>query len=116
MKYLTELEVYKLAEKLSDMIWNEVSNWKHIAQRTIGYQVINSSDSIAANISEGYGRFSTRDRRRFYIFARGSFEETKTWLRKAFRRNLIARAKLNDYKEILNELGAKLNAFIRSTA
>ncbi len=78
-------------------------------------QVINSSDSIAANIAEGYGRFSDPDRKKFYMYARGSFEETTAWLRKAIRRKLISKDRTKEYDEIIQELGPKLNAFINST-
>ena len=53
MKRVYELDVYKLAEDLSDMIWRDFDKWGNKVQRTIGYQVIRSSDSIAANIAEG---------------------------------------------------------------
>jgi len=66
-----------LSEKLSDMIWDAFDKWPQKAQRTIGYQVIRSSDSIAANLAEGYGRYTPADRKLFYRYARGSFEETK---------------------------------------
>jgi four helix bundle protein len=80
MKRLAELEVYKLSEQLSDKIWNDYDTWPEKVRRTIGYQIIRSSDSIAANISEGYGRFTPADRKVFYRYARGSLEETKTLL------------------------------------
>ena len=53
------------------------------ARVTIGYQVIKASDNISANLSEGYGRHTPLDRKRFYYFLRESFEETKTWIYKA---------------------------------
>lgn len=84
---INNLEIYQLAEKLSDLIWNAYDNWNFKAQQTIGIQIIRSSDSIAVNLAEGYGRYKGPDRKRFYIIARGSFEETKAWLRKADRRN-----------------------------
>ncbi len=115
MKEIYELDVYKLAEKLSDMIWYEFDNWSTKAQHTIGHQIIRSSDSIAANIAEGYGRFTPADRKRFYHFSRGSFEETKAWLRKALRREVISPDKSDEFKAVVDELGPKLNAFIRST-
>ncbi len=115
MHEVYELDVYQLAEKLSDMIWYEYDNWAPKAQHTIGYQVIRSADSISANIAEGYGRFTPADRKRFYHFSRGSFEETKTWLRKALRRKVIAPEKSDEFKMVIDELGPKLNAFIRST-
>ena len=46
------------------------------AKRTVGYQIIRSADSIAANIAEGYGRYSPKDKANFYRYSRGSFEET----------------------------------------
>ena len=110
-----ELDVYKLAEELSDMIWDDFDRWSVKAQKTIGFQAIRTSDSIAASIAEGYGRYTPADRKRFYRYARGSFEETKVWLRKAIGRELVTNARSQGYKDIIDELGPKLNAFVKST-
>ncbi|MEA3499459.1 MAG: four helix bundle protein [Candidatus Marinimicrobia bacterium] len=115
MKRVYELDVYRLAETLSDEIWNDFDNWDRKVKNTIGYQIIRSSDSIAANIAEGYGRFTPLDRRKFYLYSRGSFEETKCWLRKLIRREVISELKSEEYKKIIDELGPKLNAFINKT-
>ena len=64
--------------------------------------------------AEGYGRFTPAERKLFYRYARGSFEETKAWLRKLIRREIITE-EAHRYKNIIDELGPKLNAFIRST-
>jgi four helix bundle protein len=109
------LDVYNLAEKLSDLIWYAFDKWNKKVQNTIGYQIIRSSDSISANISEGYGRFTPADRKRFYLYSRDSFEETKTWLRKLIRRNIISKDEAKEYTEIVDILGPKLNAFIKTT-
>jgi four helix bundle protein len=98
------------------MIWDAFDAWSVKAQNTIGYQIIRSSDSIAANLAEGYGRYSAADRKKFYLYAGGSFEETKAWLRKLFRRKVISsEQEIKRYKEIVDELGPKLNAFIKAT-
>ena len=115
MKEVYELDVYNLGEELSDMVWFNFDQWAEKAQKTIGYQIIRSADSISANISEGYGRYTAADRKKFYRYARGSFEETKTWLRKAIRRKVISAQRAKDYKKVIDELGPKLNAFIKST-
>ncbi|MBW1677415.1 MAG: four helix bundle protein [Deltaproteobacteria bacterium] len=115
MKEIHELDVYKLSEDLSDMIWYDFDKWSVKVQNTIGYQIIRSSDSIAANIAEGYGRFTPADRKKFYLYARGSLEETKAWLRKLIRRKVIQENEIQKYSTIIDELGPKLNAFIRST-
>ncbi|MBC8400602.1 MAG: four helix bundle protein [Candidatus Marinimicrobia bacterium] len=54
MKRVYELEVYQLAEELSDLVWHDFDRWNKKVQSTMGYQIIRSSDSIAANIAEGY--------------------------------------------------------------
>jgi len=89
--------------------------WDYKAKHTIGLQVIRSADSIAANLAEGFGRFSAPDRKKFYLYSRGSFEETKCWLRKAIRRKLIQDIDEKSIIAIINELGPKLNAFISKT-
>jgi len=115
VKGIQELDVYRLAEKLSDCIWHDFDSWSEKAQRTLGYQVIRSADSIAANLAEGYGRYTPADRKLFYRYARGSFEETKAWLRKAARRKVVDTSAVGNYKALVDELGPKLNAFIRTT-
>ncbi|HJO93528.1 MAG TPA: four helix bundle protein [Victivallales bacterium] len=67
MKEVYELEVYQLAERLSDLIWYDFNNWDSKTKNSIGYQVIRSADSISANIAEGYGRFSSADKNSIYI-------------------------------------------------
>ena len=114
MKEVTDLNVYNLAEELSDLIWCEFDKWDKKIQNTIGYQIIRSSDSISANLAEGFGRFSPADRKRFYRYSRGSFEETKTWLRKLIRRRIISQEESEKYSKLIHELGPKLNGFIRS--
>jgi four helix bundle protein len=90
MKTIHELGMYNLAENLSDMIWSDFETWSDKVQRTIGFQIIRASDSIAANIAEGYSRFTPLDRKKFYRYSRGSFEETKAWLRKLFQRKIVS--------------------------
>src|ERR1035437_7951223 len=115
MMVVWEFVIYKLAEVLSDMIWRDFDRWGSKVQNTIGYQVIRASDSIAANIAEGYGRYTPADRKKFYLYSRGSFEETKAWLRKLIRRKVLTELSVTEYKTIIEKLGPKLNAFINST-
>ena len=77
MLRLEDLDVYNLAENLSDMVWYDFDHGGRKAQTTVGYQIIRSADSVSANISEGYGRYTPADRRRFYLYSRGSFRKRK---------------------------------------
>jgi len=115
LKEIYELDIYKLSEQLSDLIWHGYDVWPKKVQHTVGYQILRASDSICANLAEGYGRYTPADRRLFYRYSRGSFEETKAWLRKLIRRKIIKNDEIQKYSNIIDELGPKLNAFIKST-
>ena len=102
-----------MAEELSDRIWNTCIKWEYFAKDAIGKQLVRAADSISANLAEGHGRFHFKDRLNFCYYARGSLEETKSWLSKAMRRNLIC-FKIDEIKQIIEILPKKLNAYISS--
>ena len=111
---LEDLEIYNLSMTLSDKVWDFVIKWEYFAKDTVGKQWVRASDSVSANISEGFGRNTYRDSRSFYYISRGSLYESKTWLDKAKRRKLISD---DDYTVLYSEhnvLGYKLNNFIKT--
>ena len=85
-----DLEVFRISDELGEMVWNIVIAWDWFAKDTVGKQFVKACDSISADIAEGHGRFHFNGNRQFCYYARGSFEETKTWIRKAHRRSLKA--------------------------
>ena len=108
------LRVYNLAEEIEDLIWEIVSKWDYFAKDTIGKQLVNSADSIGANLAEGYGRGSHADNRRFAKISRGSLFEVKHWLRRAYKRNLLSEKEVSTLQELVKELTPKLSAYINS--
>ena len=109
-----KLQVYRLSESVSDLLWDVAMGWSPFARDTVGKQLARAADSIGANIAEGYGRGSPVDNRRFVRIARGSLNETIHFLRRAHRRNLVTPAQTEAIKPLLDELGPKLNAHLRS--
>ena len=109
-----QLRVYQLAEQLADLAWETVSEWGHFAQITVGKQLVDSADSIGANIAEGAGRGSYAENRRFTKIARGSLFEVKHWLRRAYRRGLLSDSEISRFKVIIGELTPKLSSYINS--
>lgn len=55
--HLEELKVYNLSIELAEKVWNIVDTWNYFAKDTVGKQLVRSTDSIATNLSEGFGRF-----------------------------------------------------------
>jgi four helix bundle protein len=108
------LQVYQLAEKLADEIWNIVGSWDEFAKDTVGKQLVRSVDTIGANIAEGSGRYTFQENPRFVRIARGSLNETRYWLRRAYTRHLLTSEQVDKLKAMLDELSPKLNAYLKS--
>ena len=108
------LSVYQLSEQLPDLIWEIVLEWNPFARETVGKQLVKAADSVGANISEGTGRGTYVDNRRFVRIARGSLNETKHWLRRAFKRHLLTMKQIKTVKPIVDELAPRLNAYLKS--
>jgi len=112
---LEDLEIYQLSMVVGEKIWNQVSSWKYFEKDTIGKQIVRSADSVAANISEGFGRFHYKETKNFSYYARGSLYETKTFLTKAYKRALINKEEYDTLLQEINNIGIKLNNYIKTT-
>lgn len=111
---LEELQVYQLSMKLGEDVWQVVNKWEYFPKDTIGKQVVRSVDSVAANLSEGFGRYHYNESKHFGYYARGSLYESKTWLVKAFNRKLIIESEFNSFCQDIDTIGIKLNKYINS--
>jgi four helix bundle protein len=109
-----KLRVYRVSEQLADAVWDIAEAWKSFARDTVGKQLVRAADSIGANIAEGDGRGSYQDNRRFIRIARGSLNETKHWLRRAYQRKLLSERQVEQLKPLLDELSPRLNAYLKS--
>jgi four helix bundle protein len=108
------LRVYQLSEKLADAVWNIVLKWDWFAKDTVGKQFVKAADSVGANISEGSGRGSYQDNRRFVKISRGSLNEVKHWKRRACNRRLLTDEEVKQLDSIIEELAPRLNAYLNS--
>jgi len=111
---LSRFKLIEIADQVSDLIWIEVNEWNSFNKETIGRQLVRAVDSISANLSEAYGRFSFPERKRFTYYARGSLCETINWTNKAIRRGLIEAEQGKIILNKLTEVSYKINYFIRS--
>ena len=111
---LDDLEIYNLSMDLGEKVWAIVDQWQSFAKNNVGSQLTRACDSIAANISEGWGRRTYRENRNFLYIARGSLFETKTWLTKAVKRKLVDEELFESLAKEMNVLGIKMNNFVNS--
>ena len=112
---LEDLEVYQLARELSRLSWSVFERLSWEDKKVMGFQFVESADSVGANIAEGYGRFHYLDKIRFYYNSRGSFFEFRNhWLELFMERNKITQQEYTEVTQISDQFQLKLNNFITS--
>ena len=111
---LDELQVYQLSMELGEKIWKIVMKWDYFAKDTVGKQLVRAVDSIAANLSEGYGRYHYKESRHFGYYSRGSLFETKTWITKAHNRGMTNDLDFGEIIKSVDIIGVKINNYINS--
>ncbi len=111
---LSELEVYKVSMEIGEIVWSIVHKWDFFDRDTLGKQFTRAADSIAFNISEGYGRYHYAENRNFCYYSRGSAYETATAVTKAKRRKLLSDEDCALLKEKLSYYYKLINPYIKS--
>ena len=111
---VNDLDVYRRSMRLAEEIWADVQDWPSFAKYSIGTQITQAADSIAANISEGHGRYHFGENRQFCYYARGSLQETRTWLQKVSSRRLISKDRFDELSTELVEIRKMLNGYINA--
>jgi len=111
---LEEFNVYQMAMETGEEIWKIVIKWDYFAKDTIGKQFVRAIDSVAANLSEGLGRYHYKEAKNFSYYSRGSLFESKTWITKAHNRNLIEKEEYDRISAVLETIGVKMNNYIKS--
>jgi four helix bundle protein len=106
-----KLLVYQKAVDFADTVCSLSKNFPR------GYyflvdQINRAALSISANIAEGNGRFTKRDRNNFFTIARGSIQECVPLLELAARQGLIDAVKHEELKFELIEIAKMLSGLI----
>jgi four helix bundle protein len=109
---LSELRVYNRSMEVGEIVWSIVNKWDYFAKDTVGKQLVRSIDSVAANLSEGFGRYHYKENKHFCYYSRGSLYESKTWITKAHSRNLIDQTTFDELNREMEDISVKLNNYI----
>ena len=81
IKTVQDLEVFRLSYGLAMDIFIRTRSFPKEEKYSLIDQIVRSARSIAANISEGWGkRVYENEFKRHLVYASGSLEETKIWL------------------------------------
>ena len=110
-----DIDCYKTAFNLGNLVWEIVNTWSYFEKETVGKQLVRSIDSVSANIAEGFGRFTKKDKIRFYQISKGSLQESIDWIQKSKERKLISEKEFNEILSYLNLLPKQINQLIKYT-
>lgn len=113
---LQNLEIYQLAREISRVAWTVYERLHWQDRKIMGDQFLTASDSIGANLTEGYHRYHFLDRIKFFYNSRGSLGEARDyWIELLAERSKIKVEEYYDFIELCNDYGKKLNRFIQTT-
>ncbi|MFH1867853.1 MAG: four helix bundle protein [Candidatus Omnitrophota bacterium] len=111
-----DLNTWQEARKLSSIIYDATNKYAFKKDFDLARQLRRSSVSVMANIAEGFGRYTLKDSKQFYIIARGSLLETRSHLYVALDRGLINQEEFNIITEQCEKTSKILSGLINSTA
>ncbi|MBT5338464.1 four helix bundle protein [Candidatus Falkowbacteria bacterium] len=112
---LKDISAYNIAFDLSNDVWEIVVSWDYFAKNTVGMQWVRSVDSMSANIAEGFGRYTKKDKIKFYRYCFGSLKESQDWLEKANIRKFISEDQYKYIEGKLSGLPREMNHLIKYT-
>jgi four helix bundle protein len=117
VKYLklNDIEAFKIAFKISNLVWVIVIKWDYFVKNSVGTQFVKAVDSISANIAEGFGRYSKKDKIKFFRYSLGSLYESLDWNEKAHIRKLLNEEEYSSLFTELIKLPKAINSLILFT-
>jgi four helix bundle protein len=114
---LEQLQVWRRAMDLAVIVCHQVlPRFPSEEQYALTAQLRRAVQSIHANIAEAHGRYHYTDVIRFLYIARGSLDETRSHLILALELGYLPEELYRDLYSLLNEVGRKLNGYIRYQA
>lgn len=109
-----DLVVWQESQNLAVMIYRVTRNFPAGEVFGITSQMKRSSTSVSANIAEGFGRKTLKDKTHFYTMAYGSLLEIKNFIYLCRRLDFFDIDQQNELLEQITSCQKLLNAFTRS--
>ena len=110
----TDMPVWQKAHQLSVKIFKLTVDLPRSEDYGLTSQIRRSSNSVSANIAEGFGRKTNKDKAYFYVVARGSAFETQSHLlygqAVGYFDAETTEAYFNEYEELLFEINKLMRA------
>lgn len=113
IKTFEDLEVWRIAQAWAVNIYKVTKLFPEDERFILTSQIRRAVSSISANIAEGFGRRTAKDKLHFYTIAYGSALETKNFLHLSNKLGYISQEALNKLLDEGTSVQKLLNAFMR---
>ncbi|MFA4905435.1 MAG: four helix bundle protein [Candidatus Margulisiibacteriota bacterium] len=111
-----DLEVWKRAKEIVGMVYKLTKDFPRQEAYSLTDQVRRSTSSICANIAEGFSRYHSKEKIKFYYNARGSISESMNHVLIAQTIGYLPADISNELLDRLRLIRKMLNAMINSVA
>lgn len=109
-----KLNVYKKANELTLLIYKFTKNFPKDELFGLVSQMRRAAVSVPANIVEGYGRKTIKDKVHFYYICRGSLNELEYYIDLCLSLKYLNNDEYTSLLIARNDVGKLLNGFIKS--
>lgn len=107
-----DMPVWQDAQDFAVSIYSITKNFPKEEQYALSSQLKRAASSISANIAEGFGRKSSKDKIQFYRVAYGSLLETKNFIYLSKRLNYINGTSQDEIVKASEHLQKQINAIM----
>lgn len=114
IKSFRDMDMWQKSVSLSAAAFKMITELPRSEDYGLASQVRRSTNSVSANIAEGFGRRSKKDKRRYYIIARGSVFETQNHLLYGQRVEYFESAEVTEIIAEYDDLIYQLNKIMKS--
>ncbi|MDP3729353.1 MAG: four helix bundle protein [bacterium] len=109
-----KLNVYLQAHELVIMVYQLTKKFPRDELFGLVSQMRRCAVSVPANIVEGYGRRTNKDKVHFYYISRGSLNELEYYIDLSFNLGYLDKEAYNNLFSLRDDCGRLLNGFIKS--
>jgi four helix bundle protein len=107
-----DLPVWQAAQDLAVLIYSHTGLFPGEEKYALVSQLRRAASSVSANIAEGFGRKSAKDKLQFYRIAYGSLLETKNFIYLSTRLGYTDKNKGKEMIERIESLQKQINAIV----